>query len=479
VHHRVTRSPRLAGLDFDDIRAEADVPGPFDAAVLEEAERVAGSPPRTGRDATDLPLVTIDPPGARDLDQALAIEARAGGGWRVRYAIAAVGAWVTPSGAVDTAARARTQTYYSPDRNDPLHPPVLGAGAASLLPDGDRPAALWTLDVDPDGLLTDTRVERATVRSRAQLTYDQVQRAVESGDLPAPLAALPTLGRALLADARTRGSVELGLPEQEVVPHRSHGWTIALRATLDVERWNAQISLLTGRAAARLMLEHRTGLLRTLPAAVPTVLPRLRAAAGGLGITWEPAQGPGDVLAGLDLADARHAAFADLAAELLRGAGYTHLDGTLPDDPGHAGVGAPYAHVTAPLRRLADRFATEVCLALGQGRAVPDWVLEALPGLPDLMREGDSRARKLDRLAVDATEAYVLHDRIGEVFPVAVMEAGATGGTVVLDEPAVRARCDGRDLPLGATIDARCVEADVARRAVRFEWVGGPTVPGR
>jgi exoribonuclease R len=471
VHNRVTRSPRLTGLDFDDIRAEAGVPGPFPGDALAEAGEAARSPRRTDDDATDLPLVTIDPPGSRDLDQAMGIDSRADGGWRVHYAIADLGAWVVPGGALDRTARARTQTYYSPDRHDPLHPPVLGTAAASLLPDGDRPAALWTLDVAPDGTLGDARVRRAMVRSRAQLTYDQVQEAADRGTLPDSLAALPALGTALLADARRRGAVELGLPEQAVVPHRPDGWTLALRATLPVERWNAQISLLTGRAAARLMIDHRVGLLRTVPAVDPSALPRLRTAAAGLGIDWPAPEGPGAVLSGLDMGDARHAAFADLAAELLRGAGYTAVAGTVPADPGHAGVGAPYTHVTAPLRRLVDRFTTEVCLALCAGRPVPGWVEEALPDLPEVMREGDGRARTLDRLAVDVTEAFVLRDRVGETFPASVMETGASSGTVVLEEPAVRARCDGADLPLGAVVTVRCTEADVARRSVRFAWV--------
>jgi exoribonuclease R len=94
--------------------------------------------------------VTIDPPGSRDLDQAVAIETLPDG-WRVFYAIADVAAWVDPGGAIDRTARERTQTYYSPDVRTPLHPPVLGEGAASLLPDGARPAALWTIDVDATG----------------------------------------------------------------------------------------------------------------------------------------------------------------------------------------------------------------------------------------------------------------------------------------------------------------------------------------
>jgi exoribonuclease R len=208
-----------------------------------------------------------------------------------------------------------------------------------------------------------------------------------------------------------------------------------------------------------------------VPAADPAVFPRLQRAARSLGISWPDGAHPGTVLAGLDISRPRHAAFADLAAELLRGAAYTAFSGPPPADPGHAGVGAPYAHVTAPLRRLVDRFATEICLAAARGETPPAWVTDALEGLPETMAAGDSRSKKLDRAIIDATEAMVLADSVGRVFPAAVIETGDSYGTVVLDEPPVRARCDGPHLPLGEIVQARCTVADPTTRIVRFERV--------
>ena len=464
----VIRSSAPLPLDFASIRRELEIPGPFAPEVLAEADEAAHRTFPGHADATALELVTIDPPGSRDLDQAIGIETT-GDGWRVSYAIADVGAWVEPGGAVDAAAIDRTQTYYAPDTRTPLHPPVLGEGAASLLPDGPRPAALWTIDVDRDGRTTGVGVRRAMVRSRAQLTYAEVQQQLDGGSAAACLRALPALGDALIADARRRGAIELGLADQEVVAAPDGTWTLELRADLPVERWNAQVSLLTGRAAAWLMIEGGIGILRTVPQADPATFPRLRQAARSLGIAWPDGTDPGTVLASLDIALPRHAAFADLAAELLRGAAYTTFTGPPPADPGHAGVGAPYAHVTAPLRRLVDRFGTEICLALAAGSPVPDRVRAVLPSLPERMAEGDSRAKKLDRAVIDATEAFVLATRVGSVFPAAVVESGDSYGTVVLDDPPVRARCDTRHLPLGEVIHVRCTVADVATRTVRFE----------
>src|SRR3954467_11592988 len=143
---RVPRWPALARQpsapappDFAAIRAEFEVPESFPADVLAEAERVAARPPLPELDATDIELVTLDPPGSRDLDQAVHLAAR-GDGYRVTYAIADVGGFVTLGGALDAEAPPRGQTVYCPDRRVSLHPPVLSEGAASLLPGQIAPA---------------------------------------------------------------------------------------------------------------------------------------------------------------------------------------------------------------------------------------------------------------------------------------------------------------------------------------------------
>src|SRR5699024_8420478 len=127
--------------------------------------------------------------------------------------------------------------------------------------------------------------------------------------------------------------------------------------------WNAQISLLTGMAAAQIMLDGGIGILRTLPPADPRDLRRLRRAAAALGIGWPRDVDYPGLVATLDGRDPQHAAFMEEATSLFRGAGYLAFDVErglpLPDDEDgrrHAAIAAPYAHVTAPLRRLVDRF---------------------------------------------------------------------------------------------------------------------------
>lgn len=459
--------------DFAAVRAEFALPDTFPAAVLAEAAQAAARRPEGDRvDATDIELVTIDPPGSKDLDQALHVTRR-GDGFRVHYAIADLGAVVVPGGALDTEVRRRGQTVYLPDGSVPLHPPVLSEGASSLLPDGPRPAVLWTIDLDAGGNTAAVDVHRATVASRARLDYAGVQADVEAGRLHPAIAALPELGRLRRALAVARGAIELELPEQEVVPDGAGGWTTQIRQRMDVEAWNAEMSLLTGIAAARIMLEAGVGLLRTLPAPEPSAVAQLRHTAATLGVAWPQGATAAQVLSGLPPATAPALALRRAASALLRGAGYAAFDrsaGTAPPaDPGHGGIGAPYAHVTAPLRRLVDRFGTEVCLTITAGEPLPDWLATALPTLPSIMAESDTLAGKVTRACVDRTEAALLATSIGAEFDAVVLRASRADehGEVFVAEPPVLAR--GTGVPrAGEVVRVRLIEADPATGRIVF-----------
>lgn len=444
------------------------MPGAFPGPVLAEAAAAARLLPEPPPDATDLPFFTIDPPGSMDLDQAMHLE-RAGSGYRVHYAIADVASFVRPGGPIDTESHARGVTLYLPDAKAPLHPTELSEGAASLLPGQARPAVVWTVDVDQNGRIADVDVRRRIVTSRERLDYDNAQRDATADPR---IVLLAEIGALLLDAEAARGGVSLPLPEQEVV-RGEDGWRLAFRGGLPSEAWNAQISLLAGRAAARLMLDGGIGLLRTMPPAPAEGLTRLRRSATALGIDWPEGRSYGEVVRGLDPASSRHAAFLHEAVGLMRGAGYTAFEGTRPDDPAaleHSAVAAPYAHVTAPLRRLADRYAAEICLALTAGRDVPEWVLAALHDLPDIMRRSLQQSGSVDRACVDLVEALLLREHVGEVFDAVVVDVSGngSGGLVQLLDPAVLARCDGDGLPLGDPVKVRLEESDPVRRQVRF-----------
>lgn len=466
--------PARVAESLDRLRVELDIPVDLPAAALSEAQDSAARPRPDLPDARDLPLVTVDPPGARDLDQALHLE-EDGQGVVVHYAIADVATFVTPGGALDEAVRDRGVTVYGPTGSVPLHPEVLSAGAASLLPDQDRPAYLWRITLDADGAVRDATVQRALVRSRAQLTYEQVQTVVDGGADPAVPTALPALlrrvGELRLAQERARGGVSLEIPEQEVV-QRDGGYGLTFRATLPVEEWNAQISLLTGISAAQIMCSAGTGILRTLPAADPRDLARLRRAALALGLQWPAEQSYQDLLTTLDSSVPAHAAFLNEATSLFRGAGYAVVGENDDGDTQHAAIAAHYAHVTAPLRRLVDRYGLEVCRAVCAGEPVPGWVRDALPALPRTMARTTQRAGRYERGALDAVEALVLERHVGEVFRGVVVDVDplddGVRGTVVIAEPAVEATVHAPQLPLGEEVGVRLEEVDVPARTVRF-----------
>ncbi|MEZ0446603.1 RNB domain-containing ribonuclease [Cellulomonas sp. ICMP 17802] len=455
---------------LDDLRRELDVPPSFPPDVLAEAADVVRRGPSGSRvDATDVPFVTIDPEGSKDLDQAVHI-GRLGDGFRVQYAIADVAAWVQAGGAIDDEARRRVETLYAPDGRTPLHPPSLSEGAASLLPDQVAPALLWTIDLDAAGAPVQVGVHRASVRSRSQLTYTGAQAAIDDGSAGETLQLLREVGLLRQAAERARGGITLPTPEQVVEQGADGVWTLGSRATLPVEEWNAQISLLTGMCAARLMLDGKVGILRTLPDADPRDVQRLRLSAHALGVPWPDGATPGDVIRDLDAANPRHAALLTDATSLLRGAAYVAFDGELPAFTMHAAIAAPYAHTTAPLRRLVDRFVGETCLALSAGTPVPDWVRDALPELPGLMSAGDKHAAELERGCLDLVEAALLTGREGQVFEGAIVDVRADRdeGVVQLRDPAVRGRIEGAGLPLGEDVRVRVVEASVPQRTVRF-----------
>ncbi|MGW7301847.1 RNB domain-containing ribonuclease [Streptomyces sp. NPDC054829] len=472
-HIRVTGAPEAPlRAALAALRTELDIPESFPPKVLAEAEKAARDPSLPLDDATDVPFFTIDPPTSTDLDQAMHLS-RQGTGYRVRYAIADVAAFVEPGSLLDRETHARVMTLYFPDTRIGLHPAVLSEGAASLLPGETRPAVLWTLDLDAEARPLSVDVRRALVRSRAKLNYAEVQREIDGGGAEEPLALLREIGSLRESLEVDRGGISLRVPEQEIT-ERNGGYELSYRAPLPAESWNAQISLMTGMAAADLMLGYGTGVLRTLPAAPDGAVGRLRRTATALHIDWPHHVSYAELVRSLDPNQPHHAAFLLECTTLLRGAGYTVFrDGALPDITTHAAVAAPYTHCTAPLRRLADRYATELCLSAAADAPAPEWVLSALPDLPKEMTEGSRRAGTVERECVDIVEAALLKDRVGEEFDACVVDVDERRpgvGTVQLVDPAVIGRVESSSgpLPLGERLRVRLTQADLGEARVAF-----------
>lgn len=475
VHDGVAAATLRQGIE--SIQAELGVTPTFPPEVEAAAAAAVASPRLPTLDRTDIGFVTIDPASAMDLDQALHIE-REGDGYTVHYAIADVAAFVSPGDPVDVEAHRRGESLYGADSKIPLHPKSISEDAASLLPDQVRPALLWTIRVDATGEGTDVHVERALVRSRAKLSYPEAQEIIDAGPggssaaYAESLLLLKEVGELRVAREAARGGVSLPLPDQEI-QIEGDNWRLEFRSMLPVENWNAQISLLTGFAAASLMVYARVGVLRTLPPPDPRDVQRLHRTARGLGIDWPAEMLYPDFIRSLDPKIPAHAAMVVACTRLLRGSGYAAFDTELPEISEHSALASEYAHVTAPLRRLVDRYAGEICVALCADEPVPDWVHQALHVLPDEMRESSRRSGAYERAVLDLVEAGTLAPHIGEEFEGAIVEVDEKSrrrGQVTIQQPAVEGQVESLDgeLPLGEHVRVRLAEADIVKRRVLF-----------
>lgn len=446
------------------LRESAEAPVDFPEDVIAEAEASKATVPEL--DLRDIPFATLDPEGSRDLDQAFHLE-RDGSGYTVRYAIADVPGFVVPGGAVDAEARRRGQTLYAADGSIPLHPRVLSEDRASLLADVDRPALVWTFALDSAGVVSTFRLERASIRSRAQLDYATTQMSLDRGE-DGPAALLPEIGALRMEQERLRGGASLNLPDEEVVRAQDGTYAIERRSPLPVEEWNAQLSLMTGMAAATLMLDAGVGILRTMPEPDDAAFETFRHQTEALGRPWTTGT-YGEYLRNLDRADPMTLPVLEAASSLFRGAGYLVFDGETPKDAVQAAIAAPYAHATAPLRRLVDRWALAICLAASNGTPAPEWARASLAELPALMQESGQRASRLNAATINSVEAALLTPLVGSTMEATVIELRGERAAIQLADPAVTATAP---LPMGANpgdvVQLRVARADIAKGEVEF-----------
>ena len=461
---------------FDRARAELEIRLGFPGEVMREAEAAAEREPASEPGRTDLsavPFVTIDPPGSRDLDQALHFERTEGGGMRLRYAIADVGAFVDRGGVVEAEAWLRGLTFYAPDEKEPLYPAVLSQDAASLLAGQDRPSIVFTLELDARAEPTAVRVERARVRSRAQLTYAEALEHVEGGgarfrdeEWSESLLLLRPFGEERRRRETERGGVSIPLLAQHVQRDAAArlGYVLEYERPNPAEDWNAQVSLLTGHVAARRMLDAGVGLLRVMPPGHPNALAAFRQAALALGFEWPEAMPYAEFIHSVDRAHPLATTLFWQARRTGGGSDYAAFDGAPPEHPRHAALAMEYAHVTAPLRRLADRYVLELLVELEAGRRPRPEEVETLRKLPALMDEAEKKAGRMERRMVDIAEAWTLRGHEGETFPAVVLAVRDDWTDVQMGEHPVRASIRGnggaRPEP-GASVRVRLGSVDV------------------
>ena len=488
-----------AELNFRTIAEEFELPEHFPEDVHAEALHATDRYADQRRDLLDVPFVTIDPAGSMDLDQAVNIQdAGAAGGvgaaggagadpadgaarWRVRYAIADVAAFVDPAGALMAESLQRGQTMYLPDEPTRLHPAELSEGSASLLPDQTRPAVVWDILLHADGEVAECTVYRALIRSVKRFDYTEVEADMKRGTLHPAIAQLPEVGRARQSSDLRRKAINLRLPSISVERTESDDGTeryvLDIDERLEMNDFNSELSLLAGMCAGEMMVRAGVGILRTLPPAGDKEIAAFDNGARALGFD-RSGRSIGELLADIDASTPRGMALMRDAQSLLRGAGYQHFGlvggggrvevATQPSI--HAGIGGHYAHVTAPLRRLVDRFATEVCLAIANSQPIPEWVTANVDQVLSTMKSSGQTASAVDRACLNLTEAVVLQPWVGQNFNATVLHSdGADKAKILVEQPPILTTCVGGP-DEASTIKVTLIEAEPAARKVRFAW---------
>ena len=467
-----------------------------DFSPLALAEAQAFSPPAAPRgadmrDLTGLPWCSIDNDDSRDLDQLTVAEAVAGGGTRIRVAVADVSAAVVPGSALDEHAGTNTTSVYTPPQNFPMLPERLSTDLTSLGQDVVRLALVVDVVVDAAGKVGAVEVYRAVVRNRAKLAYPGVGEWLEGrGPLPAPAAAVPGLAdnlklqdqvaQRLKANRHEHGALVLDTVE---VHARFDGDRVAGLATDERNRARDLIEdfmIAANGAIARFLEERRFPVLRRVVRS-PERWERIAAIALSLGtrLPTEPdAKALNDFLVQRRAADALR--FPDLSLAVIKLLGRGEYLASFPGQEvtGHFGLAVrEYTHSTAPNRRYPDLVTQRLLKAALTGLAVPydRPALEALAARCTLKEDG---AQKVERLMRKAAAGCLLADRIGDEFDGIVTGASPKGTWARIFDPPVEGRIvQGQaGLDVGDRVRVKLLHTDPERGFIEFARAG-PGVP--
>jgi ribonuclease R len=422
-----------------------DLPMAFSPAAERQAK--AARPVALGadrQDLRDLPLVTIDGADARDFDDAV-FATRDGAGWHLVVAIADVAHYVRPGDPLDLEACRRGNSVYFPDRVLPMLPEALSSNLCSLRPGEDRACLAVHLWLDASGRTRRHRFERALMRSKARLTYEQAQAAADGAgdDVTAPLIGSviePLYGAfaALLEAREKRGTLDLDVPEVQIRldeagrPVGAHS-----RARLDAHRLIEEMMIAANVAAAE-TLEQASApcMYRVHDRPDPVKIEALVQLLGSLGL----ARGRSVLAKPKDLTRLiRQLDSTELvqlvSTMVLRAQSQAAYS---PHNLGHFGLNlGRYAHFTSPIRRYADLMVHRAlirALRLGEGG------LEAVPGGEESAELGaqlsrlERRAMEAERTATDRFLAILMASEVGSSFAATVTGVQRFGLFVRLDE---------------------------------------------
>jgi ribonuclease R len=422
-----------------------DIPQVFPEAALADADAAGAVHLGSRTDLRDVKLITIDGADARDFDDAVFAEPDPdqAGGFRLLVAIADVAHYVHPASALDREAALRGNSVYFPDRVVPMLPEALSNGWCSLRPNEDRGCLFVDMRIDRSGRKTGHRFGRGLMRSAARMTYEQVQQAADAhDDLGLNLVHLYAAYRALLAARLERGTLDLDLPERQVVlDERGRVVSVSARPRLDSHRLIEEFMVLANVAAAEeLERLHKPCMYRVHAPPSDEKLEALRGFLATMGISLPP----GNQLHPRDF-DRVLRRFADtpesqLVSEvILRSQSQAAYS---PDNIGHFGLAlSRYAHFTSPIRRYADLLVHRALIAglrLGDD-GLTDTQAAAFPEIGERITETERRAQQAERDAIDRYLTAFMAERVGGRFAarisgvtrfglfVTVTETGASG----------------------------------------------------
>ncbi|KIU45840.1 MULTISPECIES: ribonuclease R [Bradyrhizobium] len=493
-----------------------DIPQVFSSAALREAEEAKPATLQGREDWRDVPLVTIDPPDAKDHDDAVHAEVDTDpdnkGGFIVHVAIADVAFYVRPGSALDRDALQRGNSVYFPDRVVPMLPERISNNLCSLVPGEPRGALAVRMVISADGRKRSHSFHRVLMRSAAKLAYAQAQAAVDgrpddtTGPLLDPILKPLWAAYELVKLARNeRDPLDLDLPERKILL-KPDGTVdrVIVPQRLDAHRLIEEFMILANVAAAE-MLEKK---------ALPLIYR----------VHDEPSQEKvhnlQEFLKTLDLPFTKQGALrpaqfnrvlAQVAGEdyeplvnevVLRSQAQAEYSA---ENYGHFGLNLRrYAHFTSPIRRYADLIVHRAlirALGLGEGALPTDETVETLAEIAAQISVTERRAMKAERETTDRLIAHFLADRVGASFQGRISGVTRSGLFVKLDDTgadglipirnigseyfnydetrhALIGSRSGTMYRLGDVVDVRLVEAAPIAGALRFELLSeGQTIP--
>ena len=504
------------GIDVEVVCRRHGLRTEFPATVDREASRLPSAVPddeaaRRER-FDDPPPVTIDSETAKDFDDAIAVERRPRGGWRVYIHIADVAWFVRTGSALDREALARGTSTYFPDRVVPMLPPRLSDDLCSLRPGEERLVQTVVIDLGADGAVRRHRIADGIIRSRARLTYDQVAAALDGAPGDSGISK-PILGMLREADRvrevletrrAARGSIDFDLPEPQIQVDLEGAMTgVAIRPRNRAHRLIEGLMLLANETVAgRLEDRELPCLYRIHELPDPTKIETLRAFAAKFGVVWKvegDEVAPGDVQRLLREVEGRpeYPIVAQVALRSMKQARYA------VDNAGHFGLAAPvYAHFTSPIRRYPDLVVHRIARASRPEGRRDEPTTDPLPEVAAACSTLERNAEAAERELLEWKKIAFMRDRVGDAFDGIVTGIAAFGCFIRLTESLVegllrvdrlgpswfdfdegrmelRAREGGQAYTLGDRLRVRVDRVDAALRRVELSLEGAAAGPDR